>query len=170
MLTDHEKIILHYYVLTDRDDWQNYFIMSHPDKNLSNLSKASLKTYVSNWRNNPEVKDYILNLQIEKRKANQDTSKINIDDLKPVESESRNKETINANSVNFLDRDEFLKFLNDRANEVQDDKLRNDILKMLSDNQRYKDIDKAENQEINKFYTPLTCPDCPLYQEKQKTL
>lgn len=170
MLTDHEKIILHYYVLTDRDDWQNYFIMSHPDKNLSNLSKASLKTYVSNWRNNPEVKDYILNLQIEKRKANQDTSKINIDDLKPVESEPRNKETESANNVNFLDRDEFLKFLNDRANEVQDDKLRNDILKMLSDNQRYKDIDKAENQEINRFYTPLTCSDCPLYQEKQKTL
>ena len=170
MLTDPEKIILHYYVLTDRDDWQNYFIMSHPDKNLSNLSKASLKTYVSNWRNNPEVKDYILNLQIEKRKANQDTSKINIDDLKPVESEPRNKETESANNVNFLDRDEFLKFLNDRANEVQDDKLRNDILKMLSDNQRYKDIDKAENQEINRFYTPLTCSDCPLYQEKQKTL
>ena len=147
------------------------FIISYvPDKNLSNLSKASLKTYVSNWRNNPEVKDYILNLQIEKRKANQDTSKINIDDLKPVESEPRNKETESANNVNFLDRDEFLKFLNDRANEVQDDKLRNDILKMLSDNQRYKDIDKAENQEINRFYTPLTCSDCPLYQEKQKTL
>ena len=67
--------------------------------------------------------------------------------------------------INFLDRDEFLKFLNDRANEITDDKLRNDILKMLSDNLRYKDSEAAENNEIQRFYTPKLCENCQIYNK-----
>ena len=70
--------------------------------------------------------------------------------------------------MNFLDRDEFLKFLNDRANEIKDDKLRNDILKMLSDNLRYKDSEAGENNDIQRFYTPILCQDCPLYQQENE--
>ena len=66
--------------------------------------------------------------------------------------------------TNFLDRDEFLKFLNDRANQITDDKLRNDILKMLSDNLRYKDTERDENNEIQRFYTPITCENCEIYK------
>ena len=170
MLTEYEKIALHYHVITGFEDWEKLYLMSHPGKNLTKVSAASLISYVSKWKNSQLIKDHIITLQVQKR--NEETEKQNQEGKTQTgkESEDRNGSNKKQPDVNFLDRDEFLKFLNDRANEVQDDKLRNDILKMLSDNQRYKDIDKAENQEINRFYTPLTCSDCPLYQEKQKTL
>lgn len=170
MLTDQEKIILHYYVLTGREDWQNYFIMSHPDKNLTNLTKSSLRTYVSNWRNNPEVKDYLLSLQIEKRQNEQTNQEVNINGPGSLESENTNKTKENENNVNFLDRDEFLKEINKGANHAKDEKDRREYLKMISDNLRYKDSDKEEYNDIQRFYTPITCQDCPLYKEKQKTL
>ena len=94
--------------------------------------------------------------------------------LKIIEEHERRKETegpegvatrSNSRQTDFLDRDEFLKFLNDRANDKQlDDKTRNDILKMLSDNLRYKDADKNEIDEIQRFYTPITCKDCEIYR------
>ena len=87
--------------------------------------------------------------------------------LEMLETETTKSQTESARneSVNFLDRDEFLKFLNDRANEISDDKLRNDILKMLSDNLRYKDSETAENSEIQRFYTPKLCENCQIYNK-----
>ena len=62
------------------------------------------------------------------------------------------------------------KFSEEYANEIKDDKLRNDILKMLSDNLRYKDGENDENNEIQRFYTPLLCKDCKLYQDQLSKL
>ena len=88
------------------------------------------------------------------------------DERRVLETETRKTEEgepINE-KTNFLDRDEFLQFLNDRANQIQDDKTRNDILKMLSDNLRYKDTERDENNEIQRFYTPVTCENCEIYK------
>ena len=84
-----------------------------------------------------------------------------------LETETTNtiKENDDTEKTNFLDRDEFLQFLNSRANAIKDDKLRNDILKMLSDNLRYKDTERDENNEIQRFYTPVTCENCTIYNK-----
>ena len=71
----------------------------------------------------------------------------------------------NTEQTDFLNRDEFLKFLNTRANEITDDKLRNDILKMLSDNMRYKESENEGETEIQRFYTPQTCENCEIYNK-----
>ena len=36
---------------------------------------------------------------------------------------------------------------------------------MLSDNLRYKDTERDENNEIQRFYTPITCENCPIYNK-----
>lgn len=74
-----------------------------------------------------------------------------------------------AEFLNLLDRDVFLDEINKRANKVTEEKEKREYLKMISDNLRYKDSENGENNDIQRFYTPILCQDCPLYQkEKEK--
>ena len=63
----------------------------------------------------------------------------------------------NLAEINFLDRDEFLSYLNKQANRIQDEKSRNETLKMISDNLRYKDMDREKegDEDIRRFSTPM---------------
>ena len=71
------------------------------------------------------------------------------------------------NQVDFTNKEEFIKYLNGAANRVQDDKLRNDLLKMLSDHLDFKDEQKRDDSsQVQRFYLPLRCQDCKLYQSK----
>lgn len=68
-------------------------------------------------------------------------------------------------AIDFTNKAEFIQYLNESANRIQDDKLKNDVLKMLSDHLDFKDESKrGENAEIQRFYLPLRCQDCKIYQ------
>ncbi len=164
-LTELEKAAIYYYVRSGcKDRNLIYQLANNPDKfnKLTNNSKA---VTVSRWFNRPDIQERIkLEIYNQEKEKKEERDKI-ISSVAVVE-EPEGRQKASPEAVNFLDRDEFLKFLNARANEIQDDKLRNDILKMLSDNLRYKDGENDENNEIQRFYTPLTCNNCPLYREK----
>lgn len=73
--------------------------------------------------------------------------------------------------IDFTNKAEFIKYLNETANRLTDDKLKNDILKMLSDHLDFKDENKRdENNQIQRFYLPLRCQDCKLYQDAAKNV
>lgn len=73
--------------------------------------------------------------------------------------------------VDYTDRNELINQLNLKLNEVKDDKMHLDLLKTIADLMRFKeDTPDKQNADIMRFYTPLTCPDCPLYKAKQKEL
>lgn len=164
ILTEHEQAAIVYHVFNGCNDRAILFQIAEGPERYNKLSDKSKGVTVSRWFNTVKIQDGIRNF-----KAVQEQQKKQIiqEYLNSLETEAREpapKEPEDE-KTNFLDRDEFLSFLNDRANEIKDDKLRNDILKMLSDNLRYKDTERDENNEIQRFYTPVNCQDCVIYQK-----
>ena len=73
----------------------------------------------------------------------------------------------NERKIDYTNKAEFIQYLNDAANRITDDKLKNDILKMLSDHLDFKDENRRdEASKVQRFYMPLRCQDCVLYQQK----
>jgi hypothetical protein len=147
-----------------------YQLANGIDKYNSLTDKTKQKA-VSTWKNSIKIVEGLKSIEYEyRRKEEEQREQITEEvrnQLAGEETEPRKGATKKANTeqTDFLNRDEFLKFLNTRANEITDDKLRNDILKMLSDNMRYKESEKEGETEIQRFYTPITCENCPIYNK-----
>jgi predicted DNA-binding protein YlxM (UPF0122 family) len=168
-VTDQEKGALYLQVFERCEDWRRIYATAIGADRYNTLTEMAKQSNTSRWKVSDRIqrcKEEIernLNalIQEEREKAVQEY-------IESLESESPQKVKKRAKTTqrDFLNRDEFLQFLNERANEIDatDDKTRNDILKMLSDNLRYKDADKEEQTEIQRFYTPITCQDCEIYK------
>lgn len=170
-LTDTERASLIYKVATDSEDWKLLYQLAHGIDKYNSLTDKTKQKAVSTWKNSIKIVEGLKSIEYEFRRKeeeqrNQITEEIR-NQIAGEETEPTKKATKGANTkeTDFLNRDEFLKFLNTRANEITDDKLRNDILKMLSDNMRYKESEKDEEQEIQRFYTPKTCELCEIYNK-----
>lgn len=162
-ISELEKHAVKYMVLTGcKDRSVIYQLANNPDK-FNKLTDNSKKVTISRWFKREDIQEQI-NIEIYNHERQKKEFIDNILDNETKENTLQPQTKQPINQVNFLDRDQFLEFLNARANEITDDKLRNDILKMLSDNLRYKDGENDENNEIQRFYTPLLCKDCQLYK------
>ena len=163
-LTELDKAAICYHVFADCDDKAILFRIAEGENRYNKLTANSKKVTISRWYNSAKIQKGI---EIYSDMKNRKIEALKREFLEMLETETKKSQTESARneSVNFLDRDEFLKFLNDRANKISDDKLRNDILKMLSDNLRYKDSETAENNEIQRFYTPKLCENCQIYNK-----
>lgn len=162
-LTELERAAIIFYVHGGCKDRRLLYQIACGENKVNKLKSTSLDVMCGNWFRSHKIQSgikYFLTL-----KQDHETEIIN-KYIEGLETETTNQDEKQKNNLktNFLDRDEFLQFLNDKANSIQDDKLRNDILKMLSDNLRYKDTERDENNEIQRFYTPQTCENCVIYQ------
>lgn len=161
-INEYAAIVFH--IVENCNDWEKLYTIAKGPKSLNKVTEDSKNTMVYRWKNKPEVKKAIpvIKNQIEAKKNEFKQMILAGEETEPTKGTTKNEPT---EKTNFLDRDEFLQFLNSRANEIKDDKLRNDILKMLSDNLRYKDTERDENNEIQRFYTPVVCENCPIYNK-----
>lgn len=162
-LTELERAAIIFYVFGGCKDRKILFQIAEGENRVNRLNENSLKTICNTWFNSHKIQSGIKYFSTLKQDHENEIINKYIEGL---ETETTNQDEKQKNNLktNFLDRDEFLQFLNDKANTIQDDKLRNDILKMLSDNLRYKDSDTDEISEIQRFYTPITCENCVIYQ------
>lgn len=163
-LTEKQQAAILYHVFTGCKDRAILFQIAEGETRFNKLTEKSKRNTVSVWFNSEKIQEGIKDItyQIEKFKREiieKERVKWESEGIQEAEKSSNSKD------VNFLDRDQFLEFLNKKANTIQDDKLRNDILKMLSDNLRYKDTDTTENNEIQRFYTPVVCSECEIYNK-----
>lgn len=164
ILTDREQAAIVYHVFNGCNNKAVLFQIAEGPERYNKLSDKSKSVTASRWFNTVKIQDGIRNF---KNIQEQQKKQIIQEYLNSLETEAREPAPKEPEDIktNFLDRDEFLQFLNDRANEITDDKTRNDILKMLSDNLRYKDTERDENNEIQRFYTPVVCSDCSIYRK-----
>lgn len=65
----------------------------------------------------------------------------------------------------FTERENLINALNELAINAKDSREKIDALKIIADLQRFKDLAKQEDNEIKRFYMPLKCSDCVLYQK-----
>ena len=161
--TKEEQIILYFQALTNSDDWETLYKMAHHHKDLNKLSTNSLPAMVSKWKNSERIQEELKRIRFELMKKEEEQKERILSSLEDLESEDL-KGMKKRGFVNLLDRDEFLKEINKGANQAKDEKDKREYLKMISDNLRYKDSDKEESNDIQRFYTPITCQDCPLYK------
>lgn len=167
-ITKSEKAALYFQILERCTDWKEVYKIAIGEDRYNALTDKTKITNTSRWKASHKIqkaKEEIEMIFKAKQKEIEERAK---EGNSSGETEPTNRTTRNEvveKTTNFLDRDEFLQFLNDRANEIQDDKLRNDILKMLSDNLRYKDSERDENNEIQRFYTPVNCENCEIYNK-----
>lgn len=163
-LNELEQAAICFHVLGGCNDKSMLFRIACGADRYNKLTEKSKGVTISKWYNSQKIQEGIkIYRSIQERKKIELENEI----IAGLETETANgtKENAFVEKTNFLDRDEFLQFLNSRANEITDDKLRNDILKMLSDNLRYKDTERDENNEIQRFYTPITCEKCTIYNK-----
>ena len=73
------------------------------------------------------------------------------------------------NKVDFRDRDELLRFYNDKANETRDDKTKLECLARISDLERFK-AETSQKNDIVRAYLPQRCYVCPLYVSQKSKI
>lgn len=166
-LTRAEKASLYYQILERCNDWQEIYKIAIGPERFNNLTDKAKQSASSRWKTSHRIQKAKEEIERNlKAWIDEERAKAVEEAMNGGETESPKKAKRRTNNgTDFLNRDEFLQFLNDRANEVEDDKLRNDILKMLSDNLRYKEADKENTTEIQRFYTPMLCESCEIYNK-----
>lgn len=162
-LTELERAAIIFHVYGGCKDRKILYQIAHGENKVNKLKSTSLDVMCGNWFRSHKIQSGIKYFSTLKQEHESEIINKYIAGLE-TETTKRNEPKNQNNETNFLDRDEFLQFLNNKANTIQDDKLRNDILKMLSDNLRYKDSERDENNETQRFYTPLTCENCEIYK------
>lgn len=91
--------------------------------------------------------------------------------IETLEEERRNDDNQSQKNENVLsdltnidlgDKDAMLKELNTRYNTANDDKIKNDIAKMIIDVNNMKKAEIQEDKQLKHYYLPLRkCSDCP---------
>lgn len=162
-LTELERAAIIFHVFGGCKDRKILFQIAEGENRVNRLNENSLKTIYNTWFNSHKIQTGIKYFSTLKQEHENEIIKNYLSGMETQTTKGAKENEVNE-KTNFLDRDEFLQFLNDRANQITDDKLRNDILKMLSDNLRYKDTERDENNEIQRFYTPVTCENCEIYK------
>lgn len=183
--TDRERAALAYAVANGLKNWTKIYLIARDDKTSDVESLKSLRFLASRWKCSERIQTAYQEEQRifealkerERRAAVQafclihkidaESLTTTADESAPDDAEAQKGDILDIlrGDVDFLDRDQFLQFLSKEANATKDAKARNEILKMLSDNLRYKETGlHDQTNDIQRFYTPIKCKECPLYK------
>lgn len=189
-LTDRQKAVLTWAAAENIENWQTIYILSS-DKPVKSFEGRYLVSQVSNWKRQDKVQSFY-RLQVAKfRKQEEEAEswrKLQAGEISgPVETsqnkgdfsgvKDENEESIGEGSespknglktakngkIDYLDRRQLLSELNRLANNLTDIKQRTDIIKIIADLAKMKESD-AKSADIRRFYLPLNCGCCELYQ------
>lgn len=171
-LTEREKACLYYAVFAGIDDFRTIWQISR-DAAAADRDPRKNTSQVYSWHKSAKVQNYLEKVKREKSRMleearDQARKEIEIELISENNPESPGEKPETKSIVNFQDRGQFLQFLNKQANMISDPKLKADYLKMLSDLLRFKETETGKDNEIQRFYTPLTCNICPLYLKEKE--
>lgn len=169
-LTHAERAAIYYHLSGKCSDWAQLYRIAKGDDALERLSSdESRAATVSRWKKSESIQNAIKETAYLLQREREELDAKAVENYKEGKERAEQGETL-SETTNFLDRDEFLAYLNKQANRIQDEKTRNETLKMISDNLRFKDMEKenGESEEMRRFYTPMICEECPLYVRCKK--
>ena len=173
-------------------NWAQIYTLSR-NKQFDELAKKPNAAAVSVWKNSAGVKNFFSDSveslknfiirEIERTKNKlldeiEQQANLNGDDNKTPEecqdgkSNYRLNETLskirckNSGIVeDFTGRDNLINALNELANNAKNSREKIDTLKIIADLQRFKDQVNREDKDTKRFYMPLKCSECVLYQK-----
>lgn len=173
-------------------NWAQIYAQSR-NKQFDELAKNPNAAAVSVWKNSADVKIFFSNsVEAIKNFINREIEKEKNKLLDEIEQQanatgndngtSRNCQEDNLNdrlnetlskirrknsgiAEDFTERENLITALNNLANSAKDSREKIDTLKIIADLQRFKDQAKQDDNEIKRFYMPLKCSECVLYQK-----
>jgi len=160
-ITDREKAAIFFHLYGGVDDWKLLFRIARPGE-LDKGEKESpyLKDVASKWKNSPKIQDYLKEVREKKMRADiEREDKIREEERRRGESESTKSEP-RRGLVDYSDPANRKRLYNEVIRDAGDDpKTRLDAAKVFEQIQR-DDKQAAKDQQIQRFYTPVTCRDC----------
>lgn len=158
-LTDMEKAALAFAYFENVTDAQKIFALGHDMSKYSTNPDVS-RNRANEWRRSASVVDYFRTLEakVEHRIRAEVDAQLKV---------ARTDPSYTPGTVDFTNLDEFFAYANRQANVIEDEKDRQFYLKTIADLMRFKEGAQDKNQDIQRFYTPLLCRDCPLHQRAE---
>lgn len=163
-LTPAQQAAIYLHVVGEFNDWQELFKIAEGADRYNKLTDKSKRQTVSKFKRSEQINEGIQEL---KYKMKLKDERIREEERSRPETEGREEQPKpdEPSYINLLDRDTFLEEINRGANQAKEEKDKREYLKMISDNLRYKESERDENNEIQRFYTPVTCENCTIYQK-----
>lgn len=163
-LTESEKAAIYYYIYGGCKDRVTLYKIAKGEENTKHLKYESIKTIGSNWFRSHNVQkaiEYLQTIQEAEQKKIAENAVKNIETV----SQQNTGTGLDPDHINFLNLDEFLKEANKLANLTKDEKERRAWLEMIGKYMSFKDRSEGENTEIKRFYTPVECEKCVIYNK-----
>lgn len=162
-LSIREKAALAYAFFEGVTDNRELFAICHDMDGFSDNPNVA-KNRAGLWRRSDMVAEYEASLKqrFEDRVDAEVMARVKVAKADPLYAPS--------SSIDFTNLDEFLAEANRQANLLEDEKDKQFYLKTIADLMRFKEGSQDKNQDIQRFYTPLLCRECPLHKAAEKEL
>lgn len=175
--TAREKAILFALAAGYIDTWETAFILSRQESEADADKLKSRKSSVTHWKQHPEIQNAYsyavtaLNLRDEEtaRKAREEVSKKG-DEATEGETGGENERPKDKrpSRLDYYDPANQRRTINAIIDKAADDpKTQLDAIKAIQQTQR-DDRQAAKDNQIQRFYTPVTCKNCPFKAQKGK--
>lgn len=175
--TDREKAIL--FVLAAGQlpgGWKQAYILSAQKPEEEITAQKAINTTVSRWKNRPDIQteyqkavavfEDLKNKILKTAQENQHSETASQEGKTDGDSESTDKRRRPA--VDYYSPEAQRRTINAIIDKAQDDpKTQLDAIKAIQQTQR-DDRQAAKDNQIQRFYTPVTCHQCPMYQKRKK--
>lgn len=159
-LTLLEESAVCFHVMGKCNDRTLLFKIACGEERFNRLKEKSKIVTVNRWFNSVKIQDAIRFYKTIQERQNEEFKK-NI--LLSLETEQKETEPTkpDESSINFLNLDQFLKYANEQANNITDDKEKRAWVEMIGKYMNFKESDEGETEQI-KAYLPLQCYSCEL--------
>ena len=172
--SEREKAVLFALAAGYIDSWKEAFILAaqKPEKEVT--AQKNITTSAERWKRRPDIlKAYetaraaVEELRGDTRPANDEGGNDNSNQEKRA-GDSNRTQGRRAAAVDYYDPQNQRRTINAIIDRSQDDpKTQLDAIKAIQQTQR-DDRQAAKDNQIQRFYTPVTCKICPLYQKRIK--
>lgn len=172
--TEREKAVIFAFAAGYIDSWQKAFILSrdYPIKQAEEIK--SIAPTVTRWKQREEIQNAYnfalsaLNLRDEEtaRKAREETGRKEEEENKDTDGDSNRTKGKKAGHLDYYNPENQRRTINAIIDKAQDDpKTQLDAIKAIQQTQR-DDRQAAKDNQIQRFYTPVTCKICPFKAQK----
>lgn len=175
-LTPSEAAALFWYVFDGESDWKKvYMAAAGWTEEEAQADPVRLGQYVSKWKGTNKFKVEMARLKLVKDNFVKQIQQQAYEEGRRSafkESAAGTKEEIDLMArglVDYTDPQRQKEKLNEIINEARDSGEALDALKVIIQGQK-NDQDAARLNKVQRFYTPMRCHECPLYEEAQKRL
>ena len=167
-ITNREKCAIIAYYLGFLPDWKTAYICAE-DKAVKDCNPKGLDTLTSKWKNSEKVQRFGEYIQRYLADRDADARQRGREEARGQGvGESEHPQTKPKTAIDYSNPKERQKQLNTIIASSQDDpKTQLDAIKVFETIQR-EDKQAAKDNKIQRFYTPITCKECAIYQKTLK--